>query len=73
MSTAIGRFLADGTPTAEAIDAFIEEHRPFPIREGSRATFVYRGPANSVHWQHWIFGLTTSQAFKHVEGTDLWY
>ena len=71
---ALDALLADGPPTSEAIDAFIAREGPFPIRHGSRATFVFRdGAAQSVHWQHWIFGLPTSQAFHRVEGTDLWH
>lgn len=62
----------DDPPSPEAIDAFIDDHTPFPIRDGNRATFVYRGEAKSVRWQHWIFGLPTSQEFHRVEGTDLW-
>jgi enterochelin esterase family protein len=60
-------------PSPAAIDAFVEANTPFPIRDGKRATFVYRGDALSVRWQHWIFGLPTSQEFNRVEGTDLWH
>ena len=71
---ALEALLADGPPSPEAIDAFVAEQGPFPIRHGSRATFVYRSSAaKSVHWQHWIFGLPTSQAFHRVEETDLWH
>lgn len=72
-SPAIDELLADGTPDGAALDAFVEKHAPFPLREGSRATFVFRGEANMVRWQHWIFGLPTSQEFHRVEGTDFWY
>jgi enterochelin esterase family protein len=65
--------LADGTPAPEAIDAFIAEHKTFPIYHGSRATFLFRGDVQMVRWQHWIFGLPTSQEFHRVEGTDLWH
>ena len=64
--------VADKKPTRAEIDAFIEEHE-FPLNEGSYTTFVYRGPAEAVYLGHWIFGLPSSQLFKHVEGTDLWY
>jgi enterochelin esterase family protein len=71
---ALRDLLANGTPTPEAIDGFITKQQTFPIRHGSRATFVFRdGAAKTVHWQHWIFGLPTSQPFHRVEGTDLWY
>ncbi|MEZ6187075.1 MAG: alpha/beta hydrolase-fold protein [Planctomycetota bacterium] len=72
-SPAIRELLQDGTPTPAAVEAFIEEHRPFPLREGDRATFVFRGNADGVRWQHWIFGLASSQSFHRVQGTDLWY
>ncbi len=64
--------VADMKPTRKEIDAFIESHE-FPIVEGSYTTFVYRGPAEAVFLGHWIYGLPSSQQFKHVVGTDLWY
>ncbi|RMG17622.1 MAG: enterochelin esterase [Planctomycetota bacterium] len=73
MPAALERLLADGPPSSERIDAFLAENAPFPLLEDSRATFVYRGEARSVRWQHWIFGLPTSQEFRRIEGTDLWY
>ena len=36
-------------------------------------TFVYRGAADAVHLQHWIYGLPSAQPFHPVVGTDLWY
>jgi enterochelin esterase family protein len=39
----------------------------------SSVTFVFRGVVDSVHLQHWIFGLPSSQPFLRIEGTDLWY
>jgi enterochelin esterase-like enzyme len=69
------QLLKDGAPTQEQIDQFVAENRPFPIREGTgcKATFLFEGDADSVRWQHWIFGLPSSQEFHRVEGTDLWY
>ena len=67
------KLVADGTPSPETIDRFIADHAPFPITDGPSTTFVFRGDAQSVHWQHWIFGLATSQEFHRLEGTDLWY
>jgi len=64
--------VVDHRPSREQIDAFLAEHE-FPLNEGSYTTFVYRGPAEAVYLGHWIFGLPSSQLFKHVEGTDLWY
>jgi enterochelin esterase family protein len=61
-----------GPPTPEAIDAFIEEHS-FPIVEGSRCTFVYRGEAKDVRLRHWIFGLPTDERFERIAGSDVWF
>jgi enterochelin esterase-like enzyme len=69
----LAELIKDGPPTPEAIDTFLLETGPFPISEGKTATFVFRGEARSVRWQHWIFGLPTSQEFHHVEDTDLWW
>lgn len=54
------------------IEAFLAE-RSFPLVEGTRATFAYRGEAHEVSLQHWIYGLEASQAFERLEGTDLWF
>ncbi|MEL7060345.1 MAG: alpha/beta hydrolase-fold protein [Acidobacteriota bacterium] len=72
---AIDRLLtAEGPPSPEAIDAFMAEHHGrFPIVEGRSVTFVYRGQAEDVRLQHFIFGLETSQPFDRIDGTDLWY
>ncbi len=70
MSTALDRFL-DESPDAAAIDAFLSG-RTFPILEGDRVTFVFRGTADAVNLRHWIFGLPSSQPFERVDGTDLW-
>jgi enterochelin esterase family protein len=55
-----------------AIDRFLAT-RSFPIVEGGSVTFVYRGPADGVQLQHWIFGLPSSQPFARLADTDLWY
>jgi len=57
---------------AETIDAFMEG-RTFPIVEKGSITFVYRGEAEEVVLQHFIFGLPTSQPFHRLKGTDFWY
>ena len=56
----------------EAIDAFIAEHS-FPIVEPDKVTFIYRGAADQVLLQHWIFSVPSSQPLQRLEGTDLWY
>ena len=72
MSLAIQDLLADGTPSSEAVDRFMDAHS-FPLVEDTSVTFVYRGEAKDVLLQHFIYGLETSQPFLRVEGTDLFY
>jgi len=67
------RQLTEHTPvTPEQIDAFMDAHT-FPIVEGPSVTFVYRGEADAVFLQHWIFGLPSRQPFERLPDTDLWY
>ena len=55
------------------LDAFVEENT-FPLVEGRTVTFVYRGPADEVYLQHWIYALpSNSEPFERVHGTDLWF
>jgi len=54
------------------IDAFLD-HVEAPLVEGRTATFLYRGAADEVVLQHWIYGMATSQQFARLPGTDLWY
>lgn len=54
------------------IDAFLAENE-FPLVDGRTVTFVFRGPADEVYLQHWIYGLEASQAFQRVGHTDLWF
>jgi enterochelin esterase-like enzyme len=71
----IGRAIAElaaGPRTKEAVDAFFAGHS-FPIVEGPRITFVWRGEAEAVHLKHWVFGLPSSQRLARVEGTDVWH
>ncbi len=46
--------------------------RSWPYTVAGRALFVYRGPAEEVRLQHWIYALSAAQAFERVEGTDVW-
>ena len=75
MKLAIGRLLdrpENRAPSPKAIERFLSKHN-FPIVEGTRLTFVYRGAADAVLLQHFIYGLETSQPFERVKNTDLWY
>ncbi len=69
---AIDRLIREGEPSMEAVDRFLEG-RKLPILEGTSITFVYRGEADAVLLQHFIYGLETSQPFQRLDGTDLWH
>jgi len=43
-----------------------------PHVDGRSVTFVFHGPADAVKLRHWIFGLSTTQAFTRFPGTQLW-
>jgi enterochelin esterase family protein len=65
--------LADGpAPAIEEIDHFVDSH-DFPVVEGGRCTFVYRGEADEVALRHWVYGLATATPFTRIDGTDLWF
>jgi enterochelin esterase family protein len=68
---AIDRF-RHAPPEARDVDAFFKSHA-FPIVEGPRVTFVYRGAADAVHLKSWVYGLPNSQPLARVPGTDVWY
>ena len=72
MTLAIRELLERGDLSPGAIDQFLAARR-CPIVEGGSVTFVFRGPAEAVYLQHWIFGLPSAQPFTPVAGTDLWY
>jgi enterochelin esterase-like enzyme len=69
---AIHELLEAGRPDSGAIDAFLRGHS-FPLIEGKRATFVFRGHADAVNLRHWIYGLESSQPFERAYDTDLWF
>ncbi|HMB69053.1 MAG TPA: alpha/beta hydrolase-fold protein [bacterium] len=56
----------------EDVDAFLKKH-DFPLAEGTSVTFVHRGMADAVMLRHWVYGLPSSQPFRRIPGTDLWY
>jgi enterochelin esterase-like enzyme len=68
---AIDRF-RHAPPEARDVDAFFKSHA-FPIVEGPRVTFAYRGAADAVHLKSWVYGLPNSQPLARVPGTDVWY
>ncbi len=81
MTLAIEELIGGSGPpqplTPETIDRFLAAHA-FPIVEGrgsgpTAVTFVYRGEADAVRLQHFVYGLESSRPFRRVDGSDLWY
>ena len=72
MTLAISHLLAEGDLGPAKIDSFLASHTA-PIVEGRTVTFLYRGEADAVFLQHWIFGLPSAQPFTQVLDSDLWY
>ena len=65
--------LRDTRPLDEAaVEKFIERH-DFPVVEGDRATFAFRGHADEVLLRHWIVGLPSAIPLRRLHETDLWY
>ena len=58
--------------TGDELETFLRAHS-FPLVEGHTVTFVWRGEAERVHLRHWIYGLPSSQALRHLEGSDMWF
>ena len=71
MNRLVQQLIANGPPTAEAIDRFIDDNE-FPLVEPGRVTFFYRGLAEEVILRRWISGHSTAQPLEALEGTDLW-
>ena len=55
----------------EDVDRFLDENS-FPLVDGTRVTFAFRGPADEVKVRHWIYGLSSSQPLARLAGSDLW-
>jgi enterochelin esterase family protein len=73
MTLAVLRLIEENEAiTPEVLDRFLAEHE-FPIVEGPTMTFVFRGDADAVRLRHFVYGLPSSQAFRRIEGTDLWH
>ena len=72
MNPALAELIAHGAPTAPAIDDFLRD-RTIPRVEDSRVTFLFRGPADRVWLQHWIYGLPSAMPLQRVPGSDLWH
>ena len=55
-----------------AIEAFLADNT-FPLVEGTKVTFAFRGEADQVILRHWIYALPQTQPFERLAGTDLWF
>lgn len=58
--------------TEAEVDAFIETY-DVPIVENKSVTFIFRGDVESVHLQHWVYGLESAPPLTRLANTDLWY
>ncbi len=54
------------------MDRFLARH-DFPIVEGDRVTFVWRGAADEVLVRHRVVGMTEPLRLRRIRDTDLWY
>ncbi len=71
MNKALAHLLKLSPPATADIDAFIERS-VFPLVDGEKITFVYRGSADAVFLRCWISGLDTAQPLQLLDDTDLW-
>lgn len=55
-----------------AVDALLAQVE-IPLVDDRNVHFVFRGKADQVLLQHFIFGLPTSQEFSRINDTDLWH
>lgn len=71
MHAALRALLANGTPNAAHIDAFLRANK-FPLVAPDGVTFVYRGDAERLLLRCWISGLSAAQPLERLADTDLW-
>ncbi|MCA9585091.1 MAG: hypothetical protein KC657_07020 [Myxococcales bacterium] len=57
---------------ADKVTRFLAD-RPFPLIEGLKVTFAWRGEAEGVNLRHWIYGLESANPLTRAPDTDLWY
>ena len=57
---------------APALEKFMNAHE-FPLVEGGKVTFVFRGQVDGVHLKSWVYGLPNSQPLHQLKDTDLWH
>lgn len=58
-------------PEKSAIDAFIAD-TTFPLVDGNKITFIYRGDPKQVLLRCWISGLNTAQPLERLHDSDVW-
>lgn len=71
MTTTLDRVIEAARDRA-SLEDLLREH-PFPVTEGTTATFLFHGPADEVQLKHWIYGLASQLPFNRITGTDAWY
>ncbi|MEM1092918.1 MAG: alpha/beta hydrolase-fold protein [Pseudomonadota bacterium] len=71
MTLPLKTFLAIPELTAADVDRFLAGNR-FPVVEGRKVTFVYRGVADAVNLRCWVAGFAAAQPFQRLGATDLW-
>ncbi len=67
---ALRELLAQGTPSKDAIEAFLRAHE-FPLVDPGGVTFVYRGRVDGVILRMFISGLPTAQPLNRVGDSEL--
>ncbi len=72
MTLVIGELQTASQLDSAEVDAFLAENE-FPIVDGTKVTFVWRGHADEVNLRHWIYSLESAMPFTCVHGTDIWF
>lgn len=62
------RAAAEGNAAIESLLA----GKSLPYVDGKRVTFLFRGSAENVFLQHWVFGLSSRIPFSRLPNTDWW-
>ena len=71
MNALVQQLIADGPPSAEAVEQFVAQNQ-FPLTEPGKVTFFYRGAADEVILRRWISGHSTAQPLQRINDTELW-
>ncbi len=68
----LSRLLKNPSLDEGSVKRFLDRH-DFPLQEGSRRTFVYRGAADTVRLQHWLNGSPTLHDFTRLADHGFWH